>query len=139
MDNYRSQQKNEGCEEPMKKAMRLVMFILRSILWISAAWIIVEIVYFKLSGEYIAYYKTWLDSARDFGEQLRVLYTVFYDNHDWFANIFTNYYIPAVLFISPIVPAIDMLSDMDKKRVAAIIIDIVAIAVLFLAWKGIII
>jgi hypothetical protein len=100
----------------IKRLVRSLLLIGRALALFTVIWLFVELIYFKSTGEYLIYYIFLRKSTENFYELAYILGKIFNGWRGWLANIFSNYYVPAVFGISILVSLYDIMRTLESKR-----------------------
>ena len=117
----------------MIKFARILLTVLRWIIILSAILLIIEALYYHATGNYFIYYRLLLRKAENGAEQIATIYHVFNGRRAWLANCFSNYFIPAIVWVSAILSAFDVgwsISYKEKRQIVMCISNIIALLVM---------
>ncbi len=117
----------------LKSVVKTVLRVFRYIIAITAIWLIIEYVYYRINGGYILYYKLLVKDSQSFGEYMAIVYDVFSVQHNTLANIFSNYWMPCSALLSLVLASLDTViffqSD-SKSYLHYIFIDVISLIVI---------
>lgn len=118
----------------MKKMLYGILSVVRFIMIITAIWMLVEVIHYKLTGTYIIYYRLLLRSAQNVEDQIRIIYHAYDTKYDWLLHIFDAYYIPAIIGASIHILAADTMIALDNKRhLRVCLLDVISILLILFA------
>lgn len=116
----------------MYRKVLLIVNILTRIITISTAiWLVIELIYFKLTGKYIVYYQIWLNDSNNFYETIRMVNYIYNVQQDKLSHLFTIYIVPSVLFIAFLRITADVaFLFRNKEMICVSIVDAIAFLII---------
>ena len=100
----------------MKKIANMVLSLLNLIGILTSVWLVVEIVHYKLTNDYFLYYKLWLREANNAADEIYIINQVFNVRDGRLPNVFSNYFLPAVIGLSVPLFLVDTLIALNNRK-----------------------
>ena len=94
----------------MKRIASIAAGLVRTVIILTAMWLIAEVVHFRVTGEYMLYYRLWLRSAENAMEEIAIINEVYNVRQARWAIGFTAYFIPVIRFLAFLAAACDATS-----------------------------
>lgn len=122
--------------ENLKKTLHIVLVTLRVIISLTALWLIIEYIYFSVTGNYIIYYLYLTKTADTLPEVIHTVYDVFIVQHNDLANVFSDYYVPVSGLLSLILLSIDAIIffNTESRLNWWYIIDVISFIIICCAY-----
>ena len=111
----------------MKKVASIAVGLVRTAIILTAIWLIAEVIHFRVTGEYMLYYRLWLRSAENAMEEIAIINEVYNVRQARWAIGFTAYFIPVIRFLAFWAAACDAISAVHfggRKRIALVMLSI---------------
>ena len=111
----------------MKKVASIAVGLVRTAIILTAIWLIAEVIHFRVTGEYMLYYRLWLRSAENAMEEIAIINEVYNVRQARWAIGFTAYFIPVIRFLAFLAAACDAISAAHfggRKRIALVMLSI---------------
>lgn len=93
--------------ENLKKTLHIALIAFRVMISFTALWLVIEYIYFSVTGNYIIYDRYFIEAADSFPEFIHTVYYVYSVWHNDLANVFSDYYVPVSGLLSLILLSID--------------------------------
>jgi hypothetical protein len=111
----------------MKKVASIAVGLVRTAIILTAIWLIAEVIHFRVTGEYMLYYRLWLRSAENAMEEIAIINEVYNVRQARWAIGFTAYFIPVIRFLAFLAAACDATSAVrfgGRKRIVFAMLSI---------------
>lgn len=116
----------------MKKIACMLLSLFKIIVVLTSLWLVVEIIHYKITNDYFLYYKLWLREANNAADEIYIINQVFNVRDGRLPNVFSNYFLPAIMGLSIPIFIVDTLIVLNnKKYILSYIVYSIAILVLF--------
>mgnify|MGYP002794962579 CR=1 FL=1 len=116
----------------MKKIACMLLSLFKFIVVLTSLWLVVEIIHYKITNDYFLYYKLWLREANNAADEIYIINQVFNVRDGRLPNVFSNYFLPAIMGLSIPIFIVDTLIALNnKKYILSYIVYSIAVLVLF--------
>ena len=110
----------------------MLLSLFKIIVVLTSLWLVVEIIHYKITNDYFLYYKLWLREANNAADEIYIINQVFNVRDGRLPNVFSNYFLPAIMGLSIPIFIVDTLIVLNnKKYILSYIVYSIAILVLF--------
>ena len=100
----------------MKKIAYTVLSLFNFIVILTSVWLVVEIIHYKVTGDYFLYYKLWLREAEHALDEIYIIDQVFNVRDGRLPNAFSNYFLPTVMGLSVLTFIVDTLIALNNRK-----------------------
>ena len=113
----------------MRRFTWAIIGLIRTLVVLTALWLVIEVFHFRSTGEYILYYRLWLRSAKNAMEEIAIVHQIYNVWTDRLDIGFTAYFVPITRLLAFLIASCDaviVIHVPDRKRIIFGVLSVVA-------------